>query len=134
MVRRRDEDIVDVKQQAASGTLRDRPDEIRFADGRVAESKIGRGIFEQDRSADRLLHFVDMRRILSQGRCVVGKGQEIVEIDRFVRRPGEMFRDKRGLIAFNKPTEIARDELYPRRPDRRSTCRRRATTPDIRGE
>ena len=105
MVRRRDEDIIDVKQQPASGSLRDRPDEIRFADGRVPEDKIGRRILEQDRTADRLLHFVDMRAYSSKGRCVVGKGKEIVETDRFVRRPSEMFRDKRRLIAFNKPTK-----------------------------
>src|SRR5580693_7272784 len=105
VVCRRDEDIIDVKQQAASGALRDRPDEIRFADGRVPEDKIGRRILEQDRSADRLLHFVDVRAYSPKGRCVVGKGQEIVETDRFVRRPSEMFRDKRRLIAFNKPTK-----------------------------
>src|ERR1700722_4579522 len=92
MVRRRDEDIIDVKQQAASAALRDRPDEIRFANGRVAKGKIGRGILEQDRSVDRFLHFVDVRAYSPKGCCVVGKGQEIVETDRFVRRPGEMLR------------------------------------------
>ena len=44
VIGRRDEDVVDVEQQAASGALRDAPDEIRLAHRRFAE--------RQDRSTD----------------------------------------------------------------------------------
>src|SRR5271156_6676843 len=56
----RDEDVVDVEQQPAAGAAYQLANEVSFAHRRLAKHDIGGGVFEKDRPADRLLHFVDV--------------------------------------------------------------------------
>src|ERR1700730_3340978 len=56
----RHEDVVDVEQQATSGTPRDTADEIGLAHRGLAERDIGRRVFEQHGPADRFLNLVDV--------------------------------------------------------------------------
>src|SRR5271166_2463615 len=107
----RHEDVVDVEQEAAAGAARDGADEIRLAHCRFPEQDIGRRIFEQQRSADRLLHFVDMVAHRRERRFGVGQRKQVVEIYVLVRRPGQMLGDERGLVATNKVGETGKMRL-----------------------
>src|SRR5882724_5392608 len=108
------EDIVDVEQQAASGTPGNRADEVRLAHRRFAKGEIGRWVFKQERPADRLLHFVDMIADPAECRLGVGQRQQIVEIDGLMRRPGEMLGDQRRLVARNEVPEASQMRLVER--------------------
>ena len=105
MVRGRDEHVVDVQQQTASGSAGDRANEVGLAHGRFAKGDIGRWIFEQHPPADGFLDLVDVIAHGRKRRRGIGQRQEVVEIGRLVRRPGEMLGDQRGLVAFDEPAK-----------------------------
>jgi hypothetical protein len=46
LVRRRDEDVVDVEQQAAASAVDESTDEVRFGHRRITKGDIGRWIFQ----------------------------------------------------------------------------------------
>ena len=79
MIGRADEDVVDVEQKAASGPPDDLGEKLGFFDRRFGEGDVGRGIFEQDRPAERALRLIDMLTDPDQRLVVVRQGQEIVE-------------------------------------------------------
>ena len=110
----RDEDVVDVEQQAASGAPDKLADEIRLAHRRFREDDIGRRVLEQDRAADRLLHLVDVIGDARKRRLRVGQRQQIVEIGRVVGRPGEMLGNKRRLVAIDERLEAPEMRLVER--------------------
>src|SRR5216683_7150592 len=99
------EDIVDVEQQAASGTPRHAADEIRLAHRGLGKRDIGRRILEQHRPADRFLNLGDVVADPKERRFGVGQRQEIVEIGGLMRRPGEMLGDQRRLVAIDEMLE-----------------------------
>ena len=105
MVGGRDEDVVDVEQQAAAGAPDQLPKEFGLAHRRFREDHIGRRVLEQDRAADGLLHFVDMIGDARERRLGVGQRQQIVEVGRLVRRPGEMLGNQRRLVAIDERLE-----------------------------
>ena len=105
VIGRRHEDIVDVEQQPAAGAPRDGADKIRLAHCRFVEQDIGRGIFEQEPPADRLLHLVDMIAHRRERRLRVGQRQQVVEIGGLVGRPSQMLGDERRLVALNESAE-----------------------------
>ena len=114
MIGGRDEDVVDVEQQAAAGSAHDRANEVRFAHRRFAKRDIGGGIFEQDRPADRLLHFVDVIADASESGPRVGQRQQVVEKCGLVGRPGQMLGDQRWLVALNERTKAFADAFVER--------------------
>ena len=76
VIGRADEDVVDVEQKAAAGAPRDLAQEIGFRERAFGEHDIGRGIFEQDGPAKRVLRLVDMVGDPSERfeRCRAGAG------------------------------------------------------------
>ena len=101
-------------KQAAAGAPDQLPDEVRLAHRRFREDDIGRRVLEQDRAADRLLHLVDMIGDTGERRLRVGERQQIVEIGRVVRRPGEMLGDERRLVAIDERLETPEMRLVER--------------------
>jgi hypothetical protein len=91
VIDRRYEDIVDVKQQPASGALSNGANEVGFTHRRLVKRDIGRRVLKQDGTADRLLHFVDMIADARERRFGVRQRQKIIEKGRLMRRPGKMF-------------------------------------------
>src|SRR5262245_7680915 len=94
------ENIVDVKQEAASGTFDDSANEIRFAHGRGAKNQVSRRIFEKQGPPDRLLNLLDMVADPIERRLRIGQRKEVVKISIIMRRPGQMFRNQRRLVAL----------------------------------
>ena len=128
------EDIVDVEQQATSGAVHERADEVGFAHRRFREDHVGRWVLEKDRPADRLLHLLDMAGDTGERGLGVGQWQQVVEVRGLVGRPGEMLGDECRLVAINKCLEASRDGSCRGAVVRRSTCKRREATPGSRDE
>ena len=82
--------------------------------GQFAERDIGRRIFEQHSSADGFLDLVDVIAYDRKRRRGIGQRQQVVEIGRLVRRPGEMLGDQRGLVAFDEPSKAFEMRLVQR--------------------
>ena len=78
------------------------------------EDDIGRRVLEQDRAADRLLHFVDVIGDACERRPRVGQRQQVVEIGRVVGRPGEMLGNQRRLVAIDERLETREMRLVER--------------------
>src|SRR5580700_6058862 len=85
----------------------DRPDEVGLAHRRGSESDIGRWIFDQDTTSDRVLHLLNMLAHMRECGLRVRQRQQVVEIGRLVCRPGEMFRNKCRLIALDEKAEAS---------------------------
>ncbi len=98
VIGRADEDVVDVEQEAAAGTLDDFGEKLRLADRGFGEGDVGRGVLEKDRALERGLHDLDVLADPVERLFRVGQGQEIVEESARVRRPGEMLGEDRRLI------------------------------------
>jgi hypothetical protein len=65
-------------------------------------------------ASDCLLHFVDMLAHARKRGPRVRQRQQVVEIGRLVRRPGEMLRDKRRLVALDESAEAGEMGLVER--------------------
>jgi hypothetical protein len=66
---------------------------------------ISRGIFDENPMSDCVLSLVNMLAYLRQRGLCVGQRQQVVEIGRAVRRPSEMLRDQRRLVALDEGAE-----------------------------
>ena len=100
-----DEHVADVEQKTAAGPARDLAQEIRLRPRAFREHDIGRGIFEQHRSPERVLHFVDMLRHTGERLVGIGQGQEVVEERALVGRPGEVLGNEGRLKALGDRRE-----------------------------
>jgi hypothetical protein len=81
----RDEHVVDVEQQSASGPPRHFGKEFNLRDGAFGYTDISGRIFEQHLATQRRLYGVDMLRHARQRLWRVGQRQQIVEIDAVMR-------------------------------------------------
>ena len=84
---------------AAAGAPRDLGEEGRLLDRAFREEDVGGRIFQQHLPAEDLLDRVDMVGDAVQGLLRIGQGQEVVEEDAVVRRPGEMLGKAVWLVA-----------------------------------
>src|SRR5579871_1565034 len=80
MVGGRNENVVDVEQQAAPGAPNQLRDERRLAHRRFPKNEIGGRVLKQELAPNRLLHLVYMIANPSERRLGVGKRQQIVEV------------------------------------------------------
>jgi len=101
----RDEDIVDVQQQAAAGAPDDFRDETRLVEAALREAQIAGGVLQQHLAAENRLCLVNViaDRLKRCGR--VGKRQKVAEIAGLVGGPGKMFREESWLITYGQGLE-----------------------------
>jgi hypothetical protein len=120
VIGRGDDDVVDVEQQAAAGAAGDLGEEVGLGHHAFREEDVGRRIFEQHASPDRLLRLVDVVANRLEGLFRIGQRQQIVEEALVVGRPGEMFGEQARLIACGEPGEPLQMRFVerPRRADR----------------
>lgn len=122
MVHRRDHHIIHVEQKATARSLSDRRQKIHLVDRTVGEQYVGRRIFQQQLSAERLLRFIDMVDDAQQRFFRVGQRQQIVEKSRVMRRPGQVFGKAPRPIAVEQAAKPFQMRLVEpaRRPDRQA--------------
>ena len=101
MIGGRNENVVDVEQEAATGAARQFADEIGLGHRGMLENDIGRGIFEKDGAADPLLHLIDVVGDALERRRRIGKRQQVIEVCRIMGRPRQMLGYERRLVALD---------------------------------
>src|SRR6266566_3028624 len=79
MVLRRDEDVIDVEQQGASGLLRYLGEEIDLRNRALGKTNVGGWIFKQHLTSERRLHLVDMLDDPRQRFLRIGQRQKVVQ-------------------------------------------------------
>src|SRR5258708_33438947 len=112
----REEDVVDVEKQSASGSIRHRGEEVDLRDRALRKPNIGGWIFKQHLAPKRRLYLVDMLHHPRQRRLRVGQGQQVVQVHITMRRPGEMFGETFRRVAVAQRLEPC--EMVFERPDR----------------
>src|SRR6266849_2264974 len=100
MVVCRHEDVVDVEQQPASGSLRYLGQEVDLRDRAFGKTNVSGWIFEQHLASKRRLCLVDMLGDPRQRLRCIGERQKVVEVHAAVRRPGEMFGETLRRVAI----------------------------------
>src|SRR5262245_34668941 len=105
MIGRRNEDIVDVKQETAAGTPGDLLQKLRLRNCALGELQIGRRVFEQHLTIQSILDLVDMLTNPSQSCFRVRQRQKIVEKNWTMARPGEVFGKTLRLVSVTERSQ-----------------------------
>ena len=104
---RADIDVVDVAEDAATGSTGDFGDEFRLGDGRIPVAEVGRGVLDQQPPAERLLRLLDVPAEDVEARLGVGERQQVVEIGSADRAPRQVLGDEHRLDPLDQRLEAA---------------------------
>ena len=107
VVAARDVDVVHVEQERAVGLLRETREELGLAHARAREGDVARGVLENERTLEEVLHHAHALDHVGQHGLVVRQRQEIVVVAAGHAGPAHVVAEPHGPRARRQARELA---------------------------